>query len=77
MTIYNQHGYIDRQNYLQLLSEVHGIPMSAVQSLSDSLVRQKGSAADFTLLPIALMDYECAEMRHHFVETLTLDEVEE
>jgi hypothetical protein len=69
---YHEHGCIDRQAYLIMLAELHSAPLALVQTIADQL----GSAADFTLLPIALMDYERHIAEMEFVETLTLPPIE-
>jgi hypothetical protein len=55
-----------------MLAELHSAPLALVQTIADQL----GSAADFTLLPIALMDYERHIAEMEFVETLTLPPIE-
>ncbi len=69
---YHEYGCIDRHAYLIMLADLHDVPFAMVQTLADQL----GSAADFTLLPIALMDYERHIAEMEFVETLTLPPIE-
>ena len=53
--IYQQNGYVDRDDYLNCLSEDYGIPIEDVFSLAEML----GENEDFDGLVCALEDAEC------------------
>ena len=52
--IYQQHGYTDRDDYLNCLSEDYGVPIEDVYSLAEML----GEHEDFDGLVSALEDIE-------------------
>lgn len=51
---YHEHGCQDRAAYLAMLSELHGIPLPLLQTIADRI----GPSGDFTILPLAIIDYE-------------------
>lgn len=54
LTIYQEHGYADRADYLSCMAEDYGVPEEIVQVLADTL----GENEDFDGLISALEDYE-------------------
>lgn len=52
--IYTENGYLDREQYLECLSEEFGIDKQIVDTLADIL----GPSEDFDGLVIALEDYQ-------------------
>ena len=53
--IYQENGYVDRDDYLNCLSEDYGVPIEDVYSLAEML----GEHEDFDGLVRALEDAEC------------------
>jgi hypothetical protein len=53
-TIYQDHGYRDRDDYLHCLCENMGVPMNVVSAVADLL----GPNEDFDGLVTTLEDYE-------------------
>ena len=51
-SIYVEHGYLDRQDYLTCLAEDHGVELFVVEALADLL----GESEDFDGLVTAVED---------------------
>lgn len=56
-TIYQQHGYYNRMDYLRCMSEDYGVPFDTVKVLADML----GPNEDFDGLVVELEDAENME----------------
>lgn len=54
LTVYQQHGYKDRDDYLRCMAEDHGASLATVRALADLL----GPSEDFDGLVTLLEDYE-------------------
>lgn len=57
LTVYQQHGYYNRIDYLRCMSEDYGVPIEMVKMLADIL----GPNEDFDGLVTSLEDYEYME----------------
>lgn len=51
--VYEENGYVDRDDYLESLAEEHDVPLETVKVLADTL----GPNEDFDGLVTALEDY--------------------
>lgn len=57
LTIYQQNGYYNREDYLRCLAEDYGVPLMTVKMLADML----GPNEDFDGLVTSLEDYDYME----------------